>query len=284
MKLGAGTVAWAFAGASLETALSEIAQTGIAYVDIIGMLHGDPDALDFNTRHTCRQIIQNEGLTISSILAVRPGINIAASHPGAQHQCKEYFKKIIDLSLFFGAGEICFMAGHKEFDCNPVASWKHAVAFSEWIGQQCRKANIYATYELEWRTCGLVQSVTEMLEMIQEVNQPNVLANIDLGHAGLARDSLSAMKRIGSKTMHLHVNDNDTLIHTNALPGSGSVPIKAYIEALVEGGMLTRARSRGHTVVAAIEVENGAHTSISPRSQIEQSRDWILKHIPLVKL
>ena len=284
MKMGAGTVTWAFSGKRLETALSEIAQTGIRFVDIIGMLHGDPDHLTANTRHACRELISNEGLTIASILAVRPGINIAASRPRDQYHCREYFKKIIDLSVYFSAGEICFMAGHKEFDCDPDTSWKHAVAFSTWVGELCQQAGIYATYELEWRTCGLVQSVTEMLCMIQEVNLPNVLANIDLGHAGLARDTLPAMKRIGSKTIHLHINDNDTLIHTNALPGSGSVPITDYIQALVDGGMLNQAQSLGHTVVAGIEVENGADRSISPVSQIEQSRDWVLKHIPLVQL
>ncbi len=284
MKLGAGTVTWAFNGETLETALKEIATTGIKYIDLIGMLHGDPDSLSPGIKDTAQKIVADEGLTIASILAVKPGMNIATVNKSAALSCKDYFKRIIDLCDFFGAKEICFMAGHNELESDLQTSWNKAVEFSRWTAEECAKANVYATYELEWRTYGLVKSVQEMDLMIAQVALPNVYANIDIGHAGLVRDSFSAMRRIGAKSIHLHVNDNDTVIHTNARPGDGAVPIAGYVQALIDGGMLQNAEAMGHTIVASIEVEDAAGAGDSSRVLIEKSKDWILKNVPGVEL
>jgi sugar phosphate isomerase/epimerase len=284
MKIGAGTVTWAFNNASLETALQEIATTGIKYIDIIGMLHGDPDTMTQRKKQACNHIIADNGLVISSILAVRPGTNIATIDQAARRRCKDYFLKIIELCDYFDAKEICFMAGHNEIGSEPDTAWKQAIEFSNWIADACAASGLYATYELEWRTCGIVQSVPQLLNMIRDVNRNNVLSNIDIGHAGLARDSLEAMKQVGSKTIHLHMNDNDTNQHTNAIPGEGCVPIQDYVQALIDGGMLTFSESIGHTIVAGIEVEDVSGSSIPPLDLITKSRDWILQHIPAIEL
>ena len=284
MKLGAGTVTWAFNGESLETALKEIASTGIKYIDLIGMLHGDPDNMTSAIKTEAKKIVDNKGLTIASILAVKPGMNIATVHKSVELNCKDYFKKIIDLCEFFNAKEICFMAGHNEIESDPQTSWNKAVEFSRWAAEECAKANVYATYELEWRTYGLVKSVIEMNRMIEEVAHPNVYANIDVGHAGLARDSFADMQKIGNKSIHLHLNDNDSVIHTNALPGEGEVPIVEYVLALIDGGMLEHAEDMEHTIVAGIEVEDVTGSGEPSLALIEKSKDWILNNIPEIEL
>jgi sugar phosphate isomerase/epimerase len=284
MKLGAGTVTWAFRGESLETALSEIATTGIKHIDLLGMLHGDPDNLTPGIKARAKKIIDEEGLSIASILAVKPGTNIAAQDPAVILNGKDYFKRILDLCAFFGAREICFMAGHHEIESDVPSSWSRAVAFSRWIAEACVTADVYATYELEWRTYGLVRSVVDMKRMIEDVAHPRVYANIDVGHAGLARDSLAEMQKIGAHTLHLHLNDNDTVIHTNALPGQGEVPITDYVRALIDGGMLEQAEAMGRTVVAGIEVEDVAGSGQPSLVLIEKSRDWIIRNIPAVEL
>ncbi|MFC1765197.1 sugar phosphate isomerase/epimerase family protein [Planctomycetota bacterium] len=284
MKLGAGTVTWAFNGESLETALQEIASTGIRYVDIIGMLHGDPENLTQDIKTACKKIIQEKGLKVSSILAVKPGINIATNNKALQNQSKQYIQQIIDLCHFFDASEICLMAGHHEFESDAQTNWNRAVDFSHWICEQCLDTGLYVTYELEWRTCGIVQSIREMFQMIQDVNCPNLYANIDVGHAGLARDSLTDMETIGERTIHLHMNDNDTVIHVNALPGEGAVPIRDYVQSLIKGGMLTHAKAMDYTVIAGIEVEDVTDSGQPSVSLIKQSRDWILENISSIQL
>jgi len=284
MKLGAGTVTWAFRGESLETALSEIATTGIKHIDLLGMLHGDPDNLTPGNGARAKKILTDEGLSMTSILAVKPGMNIAAQDPSVALGCKDYFERILDLCAFFESQEICFMAGHHEIESDGHSSWSRAVEFSRWIAEACVAADVYATYELEWRTYGLVRSVGDMKRMIEDVAHPRVCANIDVGHAGLARDSLADMQKIGPHTRHLHLNDNDTVIHTNALPGQGRVPIIDYVQALIDGGMLEQAKAAGHRIVAGIEVEDVAGSGEPSLALIEKSRDWILRNIPAVEL
>lgn len=284
MKLGAGTVTWAFKGESLETALQEIASTGIKYIDLIGMLHGDPDNMTPAIKKKAQKIIENESLAIASILAVKPGMNIATVNKSVELSCKDYFKQIIDLCKFFETKEICFMAGHHEIQSDAQTSWNKAVEFSRWAAEECAKANVYATYELEWRTYGLVKSVIEMNQMIEEVAHPNIYANIDIGHAGLVRDNFAEMQKIGAKAIHLHLNDNNSVIHTNALPGDGTVPIVEYVQALIDGGMIEHAEDMGHTIVAGIEVEDAVGSGEPPLALIEKSKDWILNNIPEVEL
>jgi sugar phosphate isomerase/epimerase len=120
--------------------------------------------------------------------------------------------------------------------------------------------------------------------MIEEVAHPNVYANIDVGHAGLVRDSFADMQKIGDKSIHLHLNDNDSIIHANALPGEGDVPIVEYVQALIDGGMLEHAEDMGHTIVAGIEVEDVTGSGEPSLALIEKSKDWILKNIPEIEL
>lgn len=284
MTLGAGTVTWAFAGISLQKALEEIGSLGIRHIDILGMLHGDPENLTTDIKKSARDYIRGEGLSVSSILAVKPGMNIASKNRDVQRQCREYFKRIIDLCEFFESSEICFMAGYREFETELSASWDQAVEFSQWIAESCQKTGILATYELEWRTYGLVRSVCEMNRMIEQAASSNLYANIDLGHAGLIRDNYLEMEKIGSKTIHLHFNDNDTVLHTNALPGDGEVPIIEYVKALNRGGMQENAAKMNHSITAGIEVEDASGSGDQPVELIRRSKEWILKNISDVYL
>ncbi len=281
IKLGAGTVPWAFAGHPLATALREIAATGISYVDVIGMAHGDPTNVTSEVVRECLAIARGEGLSIQSWLPVRPGTNIASSDQSTIANTRDYFNRCIELCSAFGAGEICFMAGHREIGERRGDSWKRAIEFSHWICDRCEEADLLATYELEWRTCGLVQSVGQMQIMLDDVGRPNLRANIDVGHAGLARDGSTELAGIGSRTVHIHLNDNDTTTHTNALPGDGTVPIEEYVGALIEGGMLEAAEREDRIVVAGIEVEDVGAAGTPPATLTTKSRDWILSHLPV---
>jgi len=283
-KLGTGTYTWSTQGVTLEDSLPEIAALGIRYVDVSGMDHGDPTTLAETEQREVKAILDDLGLIPCSLLAVRRGINLASADPAVLSHTWEYFRAILDFASVMGTRQICLMAGEKIIDVPDETAWANAVRFSKELAGVCRERDMLLTYELEWRTCGLVQTVNEMARLIAEVDEPNVLANLDVGHAALARDGMVEMRRIGSKTIHLHLNDNDTVLHTNSLPGEGQVPIAAYLRELLAAGAAEAAARCGEPLVAGIEIEDSAGTGLPARDLVRRTRDWVAQNLPEIEL
>jgi len=283
MKLGCGTLTWAFAGEDLPTALREIAGLGIRYVDVLGCLHGDPAKLGAEQKHEIKKVMADRDLVASSLLAVDAHANIAAENAREREAAWDYARAIVEFARFLETRQVLFKPGDKQIDVPNERAWTNAVLFSQELADLCADADLFLTFELEWRTCGLVQTIAQLEGLLAEVDRPTALANIDLGHVALARDGVEELRRIAAKTIHLHLNDNDTFVHTNDIPGMGSVPFQSYISAIAAGAE-SAAEEAGEVLVAAIEVEQPAGSPLSPYDACEQSRDWVLANIPEIEL
>lgn len=292
MKLGCGTFTWAVAGLDLLTALREIADLGIHYVDLAGCLHGDPRTLSDAEKVDTRVLLERLGLVASSLLAVDPLMNIAAEEADERQAVRQYAEAIVGFAGVLGARQVLFKPGDKTIDVPNRKAWENALLFSQRLADRCAEAGVFLTFELEWRTCGLVQTIAQMERFLADVDRPNALANIDLGHVALARDGVADLERIAPKTIHLHLNDNDTFVHTNDIPGTGRVPLPRYVSALVPGAE-AKAREVGEVLVAGIEIEPGARAAgahqagagplQSPRDICAQARDWVLANLAEVE-
>jgi len=283
MKLGCGTCAWASAGLDLPAALREIADLGFRYVDVLGCHHGDPRKLSQGDQHQVKVLMDDLGLTASSLLAVEGTANIAAEGERERGRVWDYARAIVGFAQVLGTRQVLFKPGDKMIDVPNERAWQNAVLFSQRLADLCADANTFLTFELEWRTCGLVQTVAQLEELLAEVDRPNALANIDLGHVALARDGVEDLKRIASKTIHLHLNDNDIFVHTNDIPGTGKVPFQRYVSALAPGAE-AKAKEVGEVLVAGIEIEENPGSGRTPVEICAQARDWILAKVPEIEL
>lgn len=283
MKLGCGTYAWALAAQDLATALREIADLGLRYVDVAACLHGDPRKLSQSEKRDVKVVMDNLGLVGSSLLAVDPAANIAAEDGKEREAVWEYAEAVVEFAQVLGIGQVLFKPGDKMIDVPNEKTWGNAVRFSQQITDLCADTGLFLTFELEWRTCGLVQTIAQMERFLADVDRPNALANIDLGHVALARDGVEDLERIAPKTIHLHLNDNDTCVHTNDIPGTAKVPFQRYVCAIAPGAK-AKTKAAGQVLVAGIEIEEPPGSPRTPYEICEQARDWILKNIPEIEL
>ncbi|MBN1674159.1 MAG: sugar phosphate isomerase/epimerase [Kiritimatiellae bacterium] len=283
MKLGAGTFAWARAGLDMTTALQEIAGLGIRYVDVLGAMHGHPLQLGRIQKKAIRKHLDDFGLTASSLLAVDKAVNIAMDDKHGRDDVRDYFKASMEFANELGLKQVLVKPGDKSIDLPNSKAWANAVAFSLELAEMFGEAGLHLTYELEWRTCGLVQTVEQMETMLADVDMPNVWANVDLGHAALAREGVEDLARIADRTIHLHLSDNDTFLHTNDIPGTAAVPFARYIRAIAPRAE-DACREIGETLVAGIEIELDEGDTRQPADIVRQAKDWILANVPEVEL
>jgi sugar phosphate isomerase/epimerase len=283
MKLGAGTYAWSDCGLSLEYAIREIASLGIRHIDVLGTGHGHPERLSLAEKHDMRKLMDDLGVSASSVLALYEG-NIADGT--GRSSILEYMKVVLEFCEILGARQILYKPGDKIIGMPNREAWDHSVAFSKEMSNLARQHGIYITFEVVPASFALVQTLEELNRMISAVAEDNVFANLDLGHVALARDNAEDVARVAPRTIHLHLNDNDTYVHTNDVVGTGSVPLKDYMEALLDNGAEATCRNLGIELVAGIEIEVADHSreTLTPLTITRQSRDYILENFPYISL
>ena len=285
MKLGAGTYAWSAQGYSLEDSIREIASLKIGYIDILGTGHGHPAAFTLEGKKDIRKLMDDLGVSASSVLALYEG-NIAGGDERERDPIREYMKQVLEFCGILGAGQILYKPGDKIIGIPNTLAWANSVAFSREMAALARPYNILLTFELVPRPFALVQTIEEMERYLADIERDNVFANLDLGHVALARDGADDVAAIASRTVHAHLNDNDTFDHTNDVVGTGSAPIGEYITALAAHGAEATCRGLGLEFVAGIEIEVSADRvhDLTPLDINRQCRDYVLEHIPEITL
>jgi sugar phosphate isomerase/epimerase len=84
-----------------------------------------------------------------------------------------------------------------------------------------------------------------MVRFIDEVDCPEVQANIDVSHLCLANVPPAEVRRLKGKAIHVHISDCDGKVHGDLPPGRGVVPF----------GRILRRSGPGHRRRVSIELE-----------------------------
>lgn len=124
-----------------------------------------------------------------------------------------------------------------------------------------------------------------------EVDSDYVRANVDLGHLNVCGEGTEALSNLEGLVIHAHISDNDGHADTNGLIGTGTTPIRAYIEALEDYGIDRAARSYGVEPVAAIEVgslstglEGLAGDTQDPDEIARRCVSYLLREVPTLEI
>jgi sugar phosphate isomerase/epimerase len=82
----------------------------------------------------------------------------------------------------------------------------------------------------------LVRDVPTVLQFMDDVALPNVLANCDISHLHLVRTPPSEVARLKGRISHVHLSDCDGRVHGDLPPGRGVTPIADYLRAIRDTG------------------------------------------------
>jgi len=81
----------------------------------------------------------------------------------------------------------------------------------------------------------LISSTEDMQRLMDEVPSDSLACNLDLGHAFLCdEDPLVAIKSLGSKVVHCHIENMRRGIHQHLIPQEGDMDLSLYVKVLEE--------------------------------------------------
>ena len=229
MKLGIINSAFDQAGVDTATGLQHIARIGFDSVDIFTeAMTIDQQEIDL-IRDTC----QASNLPIVSTVVVSAGL-IDFNEPVRQfhlHRTKEF----LDLAKTLESKNLLLVIGEYIWQREvipPEAQWEWGVECVRELGEYAGERGLDIALELEPFRLSLLNSVPEMARFIDDVNLPNVQANIDVSHLVLSDTSPADLELLRGKATHVHISDCDGKVHGDLPPGRGIVKFAPYLQAI----------------------------------------------------
>ncbi len=276
MKLGINTCNWSHAHVALKESLKRAARLGFKYVDIFGAGHGDPRILSQTDRLEIKAVLDKEGLIPSNFCAIPTG-NVATDDPSKFAGHIEWMHACVDLAAFLGFRQILTLTGSCEYGVSREKSWRNYVAHVREMLPHVKQENMVMTVETFPMVYRLLYDTREQARFLDEVGDDHLLANVDIGHLAVCRETPDVLKSLEGRVAHAHITDTDGVIDSNEAIGTGIVPLEAYIEALDGIGLDRAAQRWGGPGVAAIELGTlGRVNLLSADSLAEVSKNNVL--------
>ncbi len=281
MKLGLGTIVYEFAGLPLYDTAERMAHYGIRYADVLAMGEYNPALLPEKEQEKIAEKFEELEIKASSIVTCALG-NLATDDPDERKSCLEELKDAAKLvnrlkgkQVLVGKG-----AGNIDFNLSREKAWKNSVDALKEYCDWCGERGILVTLELEPEGLHVLNGCESMKRMIEEVNAPNLFANIDIGHLNILREGTDKLKPLKDKIIHVHISDNNGLAHTNCVIGEGNCDINWYIKALIELGVEENAKKQGVEFVAGIEVGEPGEYIQDADNRVLKSLGNVLYRVP----
>ena len=209
----------------LAWALRDIAAAGFDGVEILCDLpHAPPNAVTDADAAEIARVLDGEGLAVSN-LNVNTSCALEGSGPGGfrppldDPRKRDYVRRAMDLARRWGAANISIC---------PVDSSDEAI-------RSVLDGGVRVGIEYEpGLTFGDAASVRAAIDRI---GHPNLGANLDIGHAVVAGESIAQTAALlRGRIWNVHVEDIKGRIHDHLIPGLGDIDFAAAVAALRESG------------------------------------------------
>ena len=203
---------------------------GLSGVEVVGLWHVN----DTNVEQIRRQI-RDAGLEVT---CVTPDIwasskwgwgSFTANDPDVRRAAVQEVKKSMEWAKQLNCEVIDLWFGQDGYDypfqADYQAVWDRLIEGTQECAEYLPEIKIVLEYKpKEPRTHCFVGTVGKTLLLIEKVNQPNVGAMIDVGHALMAyentAESAALLQHFGRKLFYMHFNDNWRLWDDDMTVGS----------------------------------------------------------------
>jgi sugar phosphate isomerase/epimerase len=226
-------------------------------------------------------ILQDRGLASSQMLLVNTQ-HIASPDPQKRRETLDYMKRCTEFQLELGGRQvlICRGGGVHEADMMREELWVNMVhslrEFAEWGLDK----GILIDLELEPHVYFALNSTATLAKAIEDIGMPNVLANVDIGHLCIVRESPRALEKLKSRIVHVHISETDTFVHTNSIIGTGVADFRTYVDEVLELGIEENCERLGEPCVAGIEMgARGGYVDDADR-WVRESLEYLDRILP----
>ncbi|MEH6993187.1 sugar phosphate isomerase/epimerase family protein [Neobacillus drentensis] len=232
MKLGCINSCWFGSKVEYFEGLKKIKEIGYDTIDIFP---------DFNFQSydlkKIKDICKSINLPIITMVSAYPEMISLEEH--VRRYAINSYKKLIDMGVFLEAKNLLIVLGEYIWEKNvipPEVQWGHAVEAAKELSEYAAKCDMNILVELEPFKFSLVNDIDTMEKFLDDVNMPNCLANVDLGHLHVQGIPPSEISRLKGRIGGAHLSDNDGTVHNDWPTGRGNADIAGYLQELKNAG------------------------------------------------
>jgi fructoselysine 3-epimerase len=217
---------------TIEDTIKRIAKIGYEGIEIgAGSPHAYPPCLTKERRKHIRKVLDDNGIALSSMLPALsggPGHNLVSPIPEERRHTIDHYKDLVELSAEWGGKILLYIPGWIVFGTTYEQAWEWSTAALSDIAEKAEKFDITLVIEPVSFDTNFVDKGEEAIEMMEEVNKPNVKLMFDTFHTLYRKEpSSDYIYRMGKNLRHMHISDNNRLP-----PGQGRGDFISVINAL----------------------------------------------------
>ncbi len=159
--------------------------------------------------------------------------DIKSSDKTTREKAKEYIRSCVDFAVDFGcrvvAGPLYSGVGPTLTIPDKEKEWKVAVRELKEVAKYAEDKDVELGLEpINRFENHLVNTVSEALKMVNDIDSPSVKMHFDTFHANIEEKSIEkAIEACEGKLIHFHACEND-----RGTPGTGHIPWKGVAQAL----------------------------------------------------
>jgi protein FrlC len=216
----------------LEETIKRLSRIGYEGIEIgCASPHAYPPTLTKERRKETKKILDHYGMEVSSMLAALsggPGHNVASPIPEERRHTIEHLKDIAELCEEWDCKTILYIPGWQVFGTSLKQAWEWSIEALTEVAEAAANYGVTLVIEPTSHDSNLVDRCDDALQMMREVNKPNVKVMFDTFHALYRREvSTDYIYAMGKDLHHIHLSDNDRLA-----PGQGRCDFVGVIQAL----------------------------------------------------
>jgi len=285
MRLAINTFVYEVGKVPVKEALKSAKKFGFEFVDLAAYQSGDPTLMSDVEKKNLVNMFKDLGFKSSQLLLVNTQ-HVASSDASLRKKTLDYMKKCADFQLELGGRQVlvCWGCGIYEDTMIKEQTWINSVTTIREYANWCLDKKILIDLELDPHVYFVVNSLKKMAKMIEDIEMPNVFANIDIGHLCITRESPKTMEKVKSRILHVHLSETDTFEHTNSIIGTGKVDFKSYIDKLIELGIEENCKKYDEVTIAGIEMGEPGGEVDEPDRWVRESLSYIKRVLPELTL
>jgi sugar phosphate isomerase/epimerase len=242
MKLGCINSCWFGSNIDYFTGIRQIKEIGYDTIDIFPVFSFKSYDLK-----QIKKLCDSLKMPIRSMVSAYPEMIALEEH--VRQYAIDSYKKLLDMGVYLDAQNLLIVLGEYIWEKNviaPAVQWGYAVHAARELSDYAAKCDMNVLVELEPFEYSLVNDIETMLAFLEEVDRPNCLANVDIGHLHVRHIPPEQIARLAGRIGGVHLSDNDGTVHNDWPTGRGNADIVGYLLAL---------QAVGYDDVISVELE-----------------------------
>lgn len=221
---------------TLDETIKRVARLGYDGIEIgAAAPHAYPAYLGADRRAQVRDLLQEHDIALSSMLPAPsggPGNNPASPYVEERRATIEHYKELAELVALWGGKTLIYLPGWTIYGTSRRQAWAWSREVLTEVAHAIAHTGVTLVIEPTSHDTNLCVSADDAIELMQDVNLPNVKLMFDTFHVNYSREvNTDYVYKMGADLRHIHISDNDRLP-----PGQGVVDFPAIIDAVIDIG------------------------------------------------